>query len=343
MATRTRHLNHLDGWRGVAILGVLFDHYIGQFVINTGRLGVELFFVLSGRLMAEILFVQNSPIGEFFRRRVSRVWPALLLFILAVTVAFSGPGRLHVPALNSLAALTFTANYVGAAGHRCFVLDHIWSLCIEEHTYVFLAVIAVLVRRGWVDAIGACLFAAAACIVSGAFQTYALHGDYYAVYWRTDARASSILLGCACYLSLRKYPDFSSRFNQHSALIFGILGLAFSSLHVPDLLKYSLGSACLALAVCLIDRADRRVLAILGHPALVQIGLLSFSLYLWQQPFAFTGLRHAWRLLPFVAIPQLLVGPEQGQTAADRGDRLSGSHPRISRTETSHNLRHAFF
>ena len=48
--------------------------------INFGRMGVELFFVLSGRLMAEILFVRRFPIPAFFRRRIARVWPALFLF-----------------------------------------------------------------------------------------------------------------------------------------------------------------------------------------------------------------------------------------------------------------------
>ena len=51
--------------------------------INLGRFGVELFFVLSGRLMAEILFVQKMPL-DFFLRRFSRVYPALFVFVLAM-------------------------------------------------------------------------------------------------------------------------------------------------------------------------------------------------------------------------------------------------------------------
>jgi len=76
-------ISALDGWRGLAILGVLFDHFVTKSGINLGRFGVELFFVLSGRLMAEILFVQKMPL-DFFLRRFSRVYPALFVFVLAM-------------------------------------------------------------------------------------------------------------------------------------------------------------------------------------------------------------------------------------------------------------------
>jgi peptidoglycan/LPS O-acetylase OafA/YrhL len=80
--THSARLSALDGWRGLAILGVLFDHFVTKSGINLGRFGVELFFVLSGRLMAEILFVQKMPLNVFFLRRFSRVYPALFVFVL---------------------------------------------------------------------------------------------------------------------------------------------------------------------------------------------------------------------------------------------------------------------
>ena len=59
---------YLDGVRAIAILGVLFAHFITPDFINLGRAGVELFFVLSGRLMAQILFLNKQELTMFYWR-----------------------------------------------------------------------------------------------------------------------------------------------------------------------------------------------------------------------------------------------------------------------------------
>ncbi|TIX35964.1 MAG: acyltransferase, partial [Mesorhizobium sp.] len=88
-SSRTR-LAYLDGWRGLSIALVLIGHFFPVPGINLGVMGVEFFFVLSGRLMAEILFVERYPLKAFFKRRFSRIYPALLIFVVASMVALSG-------------------------------------------------------------------------------------------------------------------------------------------------------------------------------------------------------------------------------------------------------------
>ena len=87
-----QHLEHLDGWRGIAVSLVLLGHFWGDAHLWSGmsKLGVALFFVLSGRLMSEILFVRKSRLSTFFLRRFSRVYPALLVFVSVTTIAFWG-------------------------------------------------------------------------------------------------------------------------------------------------------------------------------------------------------------------------------------------------------------
>jgi peptidoglycan/LPS O-acetylase OafA/YrhL len=138
---------YLDGWRGLAILGVLFAHFFTSAGLNAGRLGVELFFVLSGRLMAEILFVRNMSVRKFIPRRFSRVYPALLIFVSTLLVASSWLGVLGISPLSAAASLTFTYNYYSIYIDRNPFLDHIWSLCIEEHMYFALAIISIIVRK----------------------------------------------------------------------------------------------------------------------------------------------------------------------------------------------------
>ncbi len=266
----------LDGWRGLAILAVLLGHYVTIPGMQVGRFGVELFFVLSGRLMAEILFVERFPLPEFFKRRVARIWPALFVYILASAAIFGATGLLQVDLLHIVAALTFTINYLGASMP---IYDHIWSLCIEEWAYVLLGLLAFLTRRASWDVKWIIAAVAVACMINGAIQT-ALGGTFYQVYWRTDVHVASILLGAAVYLHLR-----GVRVPAWLPLVAGVLGLALNTGHVPDVVKYSLGALCLAVSVTTLESAPRLALLILQHPVLVRIGLWSFSLYLWQQPF----------------------------------------------------------
>src|SRR5262249_26897181 len=207
----------------------LLGHFTPLPGIDFGRVGVELFFVLSGRLMAEILFVRNFALPAFFRRRISRIWPALVFFVLAIGIesAIFDPGQ--VRGFDILTALTFTINYVSAFGHRVYVFDHIWSLCIEEHAYVFLALVAFAARRWRWNAGLICLVAAACSMLSGAFQSFVLHGQYHQVYWRTDARVASILLSSAFYLLIHENKDLYSRIPRIMPICFGVAGLVLSS------------------------------------------------------------------------------------------------------------------
>ena len=68
---------YLDGWRGIAIAMVLISHFLGD-LGSYGRMGVDVFFVLSGLLMANILFVKRMPLSKFYKRRFSRVFPVFL-------------------------------------------------------------------------------------------------------------------------------------------------------------------------------------------------------------------------------------------------------------------------
>ena len=73
MSTTPNNLPYLDGWRGLAIVLVLQSHFgLG----GGGRLGVALFFALSGYLMGGLLFVRKPPLRQFWRRRVARIVPA---------------------------------------------------------------------------------------------------------------------------------------------------------------------------------------------------------------------------------------------------------------------------
>ncbi len=276
-------LAYLDGWRGLSIALVLMGHFFPVPGINLAVVGVEFFFVLSGRLMAEILFVERYPLRTFFKRRFSRIYPALLVFIVVTMVVLSGT-FIAFKWKAALTALTFTYNYAGILVTRAGALDHVWSLCVEEHAYVVLALISVFVtRRSRVVMVLGALSVLA--MANGAVSYWAFGMDYETTYWRTDVHIASILLSAViCLLkaddrlpSVLKGPHVAVAASAGAVLLFIDL--------VPTPIHYLLAVPLLALAVNSLDFSTRYLTGFLSSWPMAMLGLWSYSLYLWQQPF----------------------------------------------------------
>jgi peptidoglycan/LPS O-acetylase OafA/YrhL len=281
-ATRAR-LAYLDGWRGLSIALVLIGHFFPVPGINLGVLGVEFFFVLSGRLMGEILFIERFPLKKFFKRRFSRIYPALLLFVIAAMIGLAGT-FIAFKWKAALTALTFTYNYAGIFIKRAGALDHIWSLCVEEHSYILLALISVVIS-GRANVVRLLIVLSLLAMANGAISYSALGMSYETSYWRTDVHIASILLSTSiCLLKADgRLPDFLK--NQHVALAAATGGVLLFLDPVPTPLHYILGVPLLALAVNTLDFAGGYLTGLLSTRPIVALGLWSYSLYLWQQPF----------------------------------------------------------
>lgn len=237
--------------------------------------------------MAQILFVERYPLPTFFQRRLSRIVPGLVVFVAAMLVANVGYVRLlHKPPLlglvDAVAAVTFTMNYAVAYAHLSSVVVHTWSLAVEEHSYLLLAILALATRRNPVIASVILLSAACLCAINGLAQAHVYTGPSLAhdVYWRTDVRAGTVFLSAGLHLLLRQrtFPTYVSP----ALLVAGfVLGL-----QRPEI-AYTLGSVAFALSVVTLQSAGAATLTAFSWKPLTQIGLWSFSIYLWQQPFYF--------------------------------------------------------
>ncbi|MDG4880207.1 acyltransferase [Mesorhizobium sp. WSM4884] len=281
-AARTR-LACLDGWRGLSIALVLIGHFFPVPGINLGVLGVEFFFVLSGRLMGEILFIEHFPLKKFFKRRFSRIYPALLVFVIAAMTGLAGT-FIAFKWKAALTALTFTYNYAGILVNRAGALDHIWSLCVEEHSYILLALISVVVS-GRANVVRLLVGLSLLAMANGAVSYWFFGMDYETSYWRTDVHIASILLSAAiCLLKADgRLPAFLR--NQHVALAAAAGAVLLFLDPVPTPVHYLLGVPLLALAVNTLDFAGGYPTGLLSSRPMVMLGLWSYSLYLWQQPF----------------------------------------------------------
>ena len=292
-----RRLAYLDGWRGLCILAVLAGHFLPFHALDFGDLGVEMFFVLSGRLMADILFVERYPLPAFYLRRFSRVWPGLAVYVAFCAVSFRAPGFLHVRLVDIAAALTFLSNYRVEFFGQSQVLDHTWSLAVEEHSYVVLGLLAVWLRgRAAIRARWVILGLALVMAVNGIVQTYVFPSKdlvldiparhalvYFDVYWRSDIHAASVFGAAFVYLHFRNRDgDTLPRAAVAAVALCGVLCF-ISALPMP--VRFTIGTACLAVSVCALDAPSNPLRGILGNRILILFGTWSYSIYLWQQVF----------------------------------------------------------
>jgi peptidoglycan/LPS O-acetylase OafA/YrhL len=268
---------YFDGWRGLSIVLVLVGHFIGETRLWLSWLGVELFFVLSGRLMADILFAELYPLPAFFRRRLSRIYPSLVVFVLLTWSAAAG-SSLAFKASAVVSALTFTLNYAILLHHGVAAIENLWSLCIEEHAYALLGLIAFASRRWRLEPLGLIMLAALASMADAIVSVLAFHQAGNDVYWRTDAHVCSILWAAAAYLWLE-------RTRVWPLLPAGLFAAIFVLAAAPDTLKLAAMPILGALCVCTLGQAPL-MRAVFSWEPLARMGIWSYSIYLWQQPFS---------------------------------------------------------
>src|SRR6202042_1905766 len=109
-----RRIDSLDGLRALAVLLVFVGH-VDQRGLPGGYIGVEVFFIISGYLITSLLLRENAHTGtirlrHFYIRRMLRLWPALLLFVVAVT-PIAVHDRIGHPIPDGLAALFYVTDF----------------------------------------------------------------------------------------------------------------------------------------------------------------------------------------------------------------------------------------
>jgi len=299
---RGQHFDYLDGWRGLAISLLLVGHFLPVPGINLGAVGVRLFFVLSGLLMARLLFVQKVPLRTFYRRRITRIFPAAFFFLAVVVVLFIALGK-YVSWQETLMATLFINNYFpGEPGKAVMPFGHIWSLSVEEHSYVLLALLAFAARRKIGNALAFTAAVSAICVVATIY--YSTQPELDPFRWlRTEVAGYGIFLSAflALFFDRRNIPEMPW-------LLYPVLvgiGISIHWWSIPAPIQIIFGQAAFALAVNLLFAAPKIINSTLSLRPLCWLGVLSFSIYLWQQPFYL--LMHRSGMSAWVALPLALL------------------------------------
>jgi peptidoglycan/LPS O-acetylase OafA/YrhL len=285
----------LDGVRGLAITAVVAFHAFGW--PTGGYLGVDLFFVLSGFLITTLLLEERRERGSasllaFYKRRALRLLPALVVMLVAVlavaliraavTGDADGLGRTF---FVGAAGLGYATNFLLASSdNRLPVLGHLWSLATEEQFYVLWPPLLLVVLRGRRGLSLGVLGAALAVILYRQVELVRLGAPGHRLDFAPDTRGSSILIGCFVAVAAQGgVPLRAVRLRSWPLLLVGLLLLLDQGrrLFEGPLLLFGVAAGLVILRALEPSTLEHRLLT---RRPLVELGRLSYSLYLWHVP-----------------------------------------------------------
>jgi peptidoglycan/LPS O-acetylase OafA/YrhL len=284
---------------------------IGRF-LNTwsdGNLGVRFFFSLSGFLITWLMLDEESRgqvrLKNFYIRRSIRIWPVYFTYV-AVMLALQ---LFHVRSQTPDAwrgVLTFTRNFHDMSPADDWGTNHLWSLSIEEQFYLFWPVIFCLFKcRVW--------FLLSAIGFSIGFRTIELFGLYDRHHshflFQSDSTFNyldCLAWGCLAAIALfRNHSKLEAFGKKYSTVIFAV---SFSAIIIPYLAGFgkgiqAIGFVCLMLHSVL--QPSWGIYPALNWKPMERIGILSFSIYIWQEIVCWlwpTALAPIWPVWIFVAV-----------------------------------------
>jgi peptidoglycan/LPS O-acetylase OafA/YrhL len=327
-------LPSLDGMRACSILLVLIGHFtagteghstwrtIVLQLIGNADLGVTVFFVISGFLITWLLLQEETRRGRidlfaFYRRRAYRIWPAYFT-LLAVVAALAAKGLITTTRDDLLAAAFFVWNYVGGSGDN-WTLGHTWSLAVEEQFYLLWPACLLLVTRGVTRRRLAVAIIVASPVIR--LATYLLFPSLRGrIPVMLHTRADSLMFGCLLALLLAEPAGraFVERVVARGAhrvalplmlIVTPILASYFRGAYMILAGRTLEGAAIACVIAWVVLRPDTLVGRALNSRTLIHLGVLSYSLYLWQQLFAhgipgMPGVPTIVRLLILVAVAE---------------------------------------
>lgn len=281
------HLSRLLTHRGVTVRGL-------GLLAQWGPVGVTVFFVISGFLITTLLIQERERTGRidlkaFYLRRAFRILPAYWAFLLVIL----GCGLAGVVALSPSAfvrALGFTTDYANA---DVWVLGHTWSLSVEEQFYLLWPLLLLVLAHRRAARLAGFLILATP-LVRLATWVWAPEARG-AIQFMLHTRVDALMFGGLAAIVRARAPDHpllrlarSPRLALASALylVLGsglgvhLLGAGFFA--VVDLSLTPL-AAC-AVLLYAIAAPETRAGRVLNHRLVARVGVLSYSLYLWQQP-----------------------------------------------------------
>ena len=289
----------IDGLRALAVLPVILFH-AGFEWVSGGFVGVDVFFVISGYLITNIIISEMAEgkfsIVNFYERRARRILP-MLFFVMLACLPFAWlwlkPNDLEKFGDSLFAVSTFSSNilfalrdgYFGTAAELKPLL-HTWSLAVEEQYYILFPIFLILTWRlgiKWILILLSIVF-----FVSLGIAQWGAYNYPSATFLLLPTRSWELLIGVFAAFNLKLNTHLKSHAINQSLSLLGF-GMIVYSITVFDkttpfpslyALVPTIGTGLLIL--CAVPKTF--VHKLLSIRFIVGIGLISYSAYLWHQP-----------------------------------------------------------
>ena len=292
----------IQGLRAIAVLAVMIFHY-NPALLPGGFIGVDIFLVISGFLIASILFnkknqVNYQPIATlkyFYLSRFKRLAPAYFAALAVVSILAAvlflpedfttyRDGLKKAAYFNSNNYFATFGDYFAPANYEQPLL-HTWSLAVEVQFYLIAPFIFLFLPKrilSWILPLSVIGFS-----VYAEYQLRIL-GQEQATYYSLAARLPAFLIGAWVALLMTKDNSEQKEYGCELFLIWLAVALIFVSFWLPKATGYFPGIAGLipiiGAALLLVNTASSPLSRLLSSKTLVWIGSLSYSLYLWHWP-----------------------------------------------------------
>jgi len=313
----SQYRSDIDGLRGIAVLFVLAFHGFAR-LLPGGFIGVDVFFVISGYLIASILYrdLQKNrfSIAGFYQRRIKRIFPALITVLAAACILgwlllfpfeFRSFGRHLIGGIAFVSNLQLwreTAYFDNDASLK--PLLHLWSLGVEEQFYLLFPIILWFAyRKGFATP----QFLGLLTVMSFALYVLGSATHPIATFFLPVTRLWELLIGATLAVleqtrsgsSARPVPAFVSaetpaiRLVKNAGSILGFAMIIVGGFCINPAITFPGFSALLpTLGAVLVIIAGKECAVnrwLVGNKFLVAVGLISYPLYLWHWPLLYFG------------------------------------------------------
>lgn len=317
-----KRIKSLDGIRAICIVVVLLshaletmpafitqNHLISSLISNAGQLGVRIFFAISGYLITKLLLLERKKTGKvdiknFYIRRMFRIFPVFFMYILVVLVL---KWTIIPDIFSSYTLILFAALYLwnykhffiheNPSDHGNWYVGHFWSLSMEEQFYLLWPLMFTKIKPQALIKVVLALIVLMPFLRIVTFLWMPVSKPYTNMMLHTGG--DTILIGCLGALIEKKsfFKAFQLKCLQNH--LFMILLLSFLFIGSPlltiffgapyNLLAgFSLNNIAIMIFIYWTIYVESPASRLLNTRVFIHVGILSYSLYVWQQLFLTT-------------------------------------------------------
>ena len=296
--SKGRYRPEIDGLRAFAVVAVIINHF-NKDLLPSGYLGVDIFFVISGYVITSSLAGRESKnfldfVTGFYERRIKRLVPSLVVFVLitSVLICLFNPdpgkalktGATSLFGFSNLYLLKISTDYF-AQSTELNPFVHTWSLGVEEQFYFLFPFLIWFSGFGRQTAKGArnlFLWVGAMTIASLIGFIYLYQVNQPAAYFLMPPRFWEMAAGCLIFIGFQKRAKIEEALEQVPPLLVVATMIAVMFLPIAAAVPATIGVVILSAILIACLKSGTAAYSAFTNKRVIYIGLISYPLYLWH-------------------------------------------------------------